>query len=58
MTIDTGAAVTTARPVITAGLPKRKLSTKCALQTASEETLPILKEAFVTMNLERRPLKT
>jgi hypothetical protein len=45
ITIDTGAAVTVIRPDIAAGLPEREPSTKCALQTASGETLPILKEA-------------
>jgi predicted aspartyl protease len=54
--IDTGAAVTVIRPDIAAGLPEREPSTKCALQTASGETLPILKEAFVTLTLGRRPL--
>jgi hypothetical protein len=52
-----GAAVTVAKPVIAAGLPKREPSMKCTLQTTSEETLPILKEAFVTLTLERLPLK-
>jgi hypothetical protein len=40
-----------------AGLPEREPSTKCALQTASGETLPILKEAFVTLTLGRLPLE-
>jgi hypothetical protein len=35
VTIDTGAAVTLARPDIEAGLPEIEPSTKCALQTAS-----------------------
>jgi hypothetical protein len=58
VTTDTEAAVTVAKPYIIAGLPKREPSTKYALQTASEETLLILKEAFVTLTLGRRPLKT
>jgi hypothetical protein len=49
--------VTVVRPDIAAGLPEREPSTKCALQTASGETLPILKEAFVTLTLGRRPLE-
>jgi hypothetical protein len=56
VTIDTRAAVTVVRPDIAAGLPEREPSTKCALQTTSGETLPILKEAFVTLTLWRRPL--
>jgi hypothetical protein len=43
--------VTVVRPDIAAGLP-----TKCALQKASGETLPILKEAFVTPTLGQLPL--
>jgi hypothetical protein len=56
MTINTGAAVTVTRLVIAAALPKRESSMK--FQTTSEETIPILKEAFVTLTLERLPLKT
>jgi hypothetical protein len=50
--------VTVARPDIAAGLPDREPSTKCALQMPSRETLPILKEVFMTLTLGRRPLKT
>jgi hypothetical protein len=55
--IDTGEAVTVAKPNI-AGLSEREPSTKCILQTVSGETLPILKEVFVTLILGRHPLKT
>jgi predicted aspartyl protease len=57
VTIDTGAAVTVVRPDIAAGLPVREPSTKCALQMATGETLPSLREAFVTLTLGRRPLE-
>jgi hypothetical protein len=49
--------VTVIRPDIAAGLPEREPSTKCALQTASGETLPILKESFVTPTLGQLPLE-
>jgi hypothetical protein len=42
---------------IAAGLPERESCTKCALKTASGETLPILKEAFMTSTLWQRQLK-
>jgi hypothetical protein len=45
VTVDTGAPMTIARLSITAGLLKRDPHTQCAPQTASRETLPILKEA-------------
>jgi hypothetical protein len=51
VTIDTRAVVTVVKPDIAAGLPETEPSTKCALQAASGETLPILKEAFVTLTL-------
>lgn len=58
VTVDTGASVTIVRPVITAGLPKRVPSTKCALQTASGQTLSISKEALVTLSLGRHQSTT
>jgi hypothetical protein len=57
VTVDTRASVRIARLGITAGLPKRVPHTQCALQTASRETLLILKEASVTSTLGRRPLR-
>jgi hypothetical protein len=54
---DTGASMMVTRPDIT-GLPERDLLTKCALQTAPGETLPILKEVLVTLTLGRHPLIT
>jgi hypothetical protein len=48
VTIDKGAFVNTARLDIAAGLPEIDPATKCVLQMASGETLPILKEALVT----------
>jgi hypothetical protein len=46
VTIDTGGTVTVARLDIAAWLPKR-----ATLQTASGETLPILKDAFMTPDM-------
>jgi hypothetical protein len=43
VTIDTGAAVSVARPDIAAGVPERGPFKKCVLQTASREILLILK---------------
>jgi hypothetical protein len=57
VTIYSGAAVTVVRPDIAAGLPEREPPAKCALQTESGETLPILEEAFVTPTLGRPPLE-
>jgi hypothetical protein len=51
VTIDTRASVTTARPNIAAGLPKRKLSIPYILTMASGEILPMLNEALVEMTL-------
>jgi hypothetical protein len=50
--------VTITRPDINAGLPKKDLPMWCALQMASGDTLPILKEAFVKMTLGQCPLTT
>jgi hypothetical protein len=58
VTIDTGVSMTIARPDVTAELPKRDPPMQCALQMASEETLPILKEALVKLTLGQCPLTT
>jgi hypothetical protein len=55
--VDTGAYVTVVRPDIAAGWPERQLRQRFKLQTVSGETLPILKEVFLTVTLGRRPLK-
>jgi len=57
VTIDIGASVTIARPDIVAGQPERKPSRTCVFQTASGETIPLLKKAFVELNLGRRALR-
>jgi predicted aspartyl protease len=51
VTIDTGASATVARPDIVAGLPERELSRPYVLQTASGETIPVVKEARVELPL-------
>ena len=56
MTIDTGASVTIVRPDIVAGRPERKPSRAYVLQTASGETLPMLREALVELTLGQRAL--
>jgi hypothetical protein len=55
LAIDTGASMAIAKPDITTGLSKRDPSMQCALQMVSREILPILKEPFVKLTLERRP---
>jgi predicted aspartyl protease len=45
VTVDTGASATVARPDIVARLPERELSQPYVLQTASGETMPVMKEA-------------
>jgi predicted aspartyl protease len=57
VTIDTGASVTVARPDIVAGLPERELSRPYVLQTASGETIPVMKEARVELTIGRRTLE-
>jgi hypothetical protein len=57
VTVDTGAYVTVVRPDIAAGWPERQLRQSFKLQTVSGETLPILKEVFLTLTLGRCPLK-
>jgi hypothetical protein len=49
MTIDTGMRMTIARPDIITRSPKRKPSQYYRLTTASEESLPILKEETVEL---------
>jgi hypothetical protein len=49
--------MTIAMPGITTRLPKKKLSWPYVLQTVSEETLPVLKEAQVDLNLRRGVLQ-
>jgi hypothetical protein len=58
VTVDTGASVTIIRPDIAVRLLKKDLPTKCALQMASWEALPILKEALVTVTLGQNPLSS
>jgi predicted aspartyl protease len=55
--IDTGASMTIARPDIVAGLPERKPNLPYVLQTASGETIPVMREARVELTLGRRPLR-
>ena len=57
MTIYTGTSVTIVRPDIVAGQPGRKPSRPYVLQTASGETIPVLKEALVELTLGRRALR-
>jgi len=57
VTIDTGASVTIAHPDKVAGQPERKPSRTYVLQTASGETIPVLKEAFIELTLGRRALR-
>jgi hypothetical protein len=57
VTIYTGTSVTIARPDIVAGQPERKPSRPYVLQTASGETIPLLKEALVELTLGRRALR-
>jgi hypothetical protein len=57
VTVETGAYVTVARPDIAAGWPERQLNQRFKLKTVSGESLPVLKEVFLTLTLERRPLK-
>lgn len=49
--------MTIARPEIVAGQPERKPSRTYVLQTASRETISLLKEAFVQLTLGRRTLR-
>jgi hypothetical protein len=56
VTIDIGTSITVAQPDIFAGQPKRKPSRAYVLQTASGETIPLLKEALVKLTLGWRTL--
>jgi hypothetical protein len=47
--------VTIARPDIVAGLPARKPNLPYVLQTASGETIPVMREAHVELTLGRPP---
>jgi hypothetical protein len=55
--VNTGEYVTVARPGIAAGWLERQPNPSLTLQTVLGEALPILKEAFLTLILGRRPLK-
>jgi hypothetical protein len=55
LTFDNGAYVTVARPDIMAEWPERQLNEHYTVQAVSGETLPILKEVFLTLALERGP---
>jgi predicted aspartyl protease len=58
VTIDTGASETVARPDVVAGLPERELSQPYVLQTASGETMPVMKEAHVKLTIGQRTLRS
>jgi len=51
VTIDTRASVSIPRLDMVAGQPERKPSRACVLQTASGETIPVLKEALINLTL-------
>jgi hypothetical protein len=55
--MDTGAYITVARPDIADERPERQPNQRFTLQTVSGETLPILKEFFLTLTFGLRPLK-
>jgi hypothetical protein len=57
ITTDRGASVKIAIPAITGRMPERDLTMLYALQKASAQPLPILKEHLVTMTLEQHPLQ-
>jgi hypothetical protein len=57
MTIDTEASVTIVRPDITAELRERKPNRPYILQTASRETLPVMREVLVKVALGRSALR-
>ena len=52
-----GLCRTSARPDMVTGQPERKSSTAYVLQTASGETIPVLKEALFELTLGRRALR-
>jgi hypothetical protein len=49
--------VTVSRPDIVAGLPETKPSRPYVMQRATGETIPVVKEARVELNLGRRSLR-
>jgi hypothetical protein len=53
VTIDTGASVIIVRPDMVTGQPERRTSRAYVLQTASGETIPVMKEALVELTLGR-----
>jgi hypothetical protein len=55
VTVDTGAAMTVARPDIVDGLPERDPLMKCSVRTVSGHILPIIKEVLVKLIMGRRP---
>jgi hypothetical protein len=55
--VDTGAYVTVTRPDIADGWPERQPNQRFTLQTVSGETLPILKEVFLSLTLGWHPLE-
>jgi hypothetical protein len=57
VTVDTGVYVTVARSDIAHGWPERQPNLRLTLHVVSGETLPILKEVFLTQTLGRCPLK-
>jgi hypothetical protein len=58
VTIDTGASATVARPDVVARLPERELSQPYVLQTASGETMPVMKDAHVELTMGQRTLRS
>ena len=57
VTMDTSASVTIARPDIVAGQPDGKPSRAYILQTASGDTITVLKEALIELSLGQRALR-
>jgi hypothetical protein len=55
--MDTSASVTIARPDIVAGQPDGKPSRAYILQTASGDTITVLKEALIELSLGQRALR-
>jgi hypothetical protein len=51
VTIDTGAAVSIARPDMAAGLPEREVTRKTYVRSVSGQIVPILKEALLKLIL-------
>jgi hypothetical protein len=57
VTVDTGAYVTAARSDIAAGCLEREPNPGFTLQSVSGESLPILKQILLLLNLGCRPLR-